>query len=130
MASGIIGGIGEMPVATKTLFNDYDISLQMQTQGVDNWQPYSAAGTGCCVYDYDVLADYPTAQFDINSVCSLLPRGVITSSLIEAYSWINACEVIQITEGETTKTVVRIYSFRGKPNVDINLTLRIHKKTI
>lgn len=130
MAAGLVGGIGDMPVALKTLFTDYDISLQQQTGGVDNWQPYSTAGTDCYVYDYDVLTDYPEADFDANSVCSLLPRGTITQSLIEGYSWINACEAVAIPVNDTTKNVLRIYSFRGKPNADINLTLRIHKKTI
>lgn len=130
MASGLIGGIGDMPVASKTLFNDYDISLQLQTEGVDNWQPYSTAGTDCYVYDYDLLADYPTAQFDANSVCSLLPRGTITQQLIEGYSWINASESVAVTQNDTTKNLLRIYSFKGKPNADINLTLRIHKRTI
>lgn len=130
MASGLVGGIGDMPVPSKALFTDYEISLQQQTGGVDNWQPYSTAGTDCYVYDYDVLTDFPTAQFDANSVCSLLPRGTITQSLIEGYSWINACEAVAITVNDTNKNVLRIYSFKGKPNTDINLTLRIHKKTI
>lgn len=130
MASGIISGIGELPTSSKTLFTDYDISIQQQTEGVDNWQPYSAAGTNCYVYDLDVLTEYPNSQFDANSVCSLLPRGTITQTLIENYSWINASESIAITVNDTTKNVLRIYSFKGKPNVDITCTLRIWKNSI
>ena len=130
MSAGIIGGIGKMPETSKSLFENYDISLQMQTEGVDNWQPYSAAGTNCYVYDYTVAQDYPDATFSESSIVEILPRGTITQSLIENFSWINAAEPLSIEVSGTTKKVVRFYSFMGKPNVDINLVLRIWKPTI
>ena len=130
MSAGIIGGIGKMPETSKSLFENYDVSLQMQTGGVDNWQPYSAAGTNCYVYDYEVAQDYPDAGFSETSIVDILPRGTITQALIEGFSWINAAEPQSLEVSGSTKKVVRFFSFMGKPNVDINIVLRIWKPTL
>lgn len=125
MATGMIAGVGQLTTGstpvTQTLFTDYEISLQQQTEGVDNWQPLSSAGTNCYVYDYKPLQDYPTSGFTASSVCDLLPRSPMTQAKIEAFSWCNASETTTVNDAP----VFRVFSFRGKPTDDIYCILRI-----
>ena len=79
--------------------------------------------------EYAFVDDKKT-QVDSTSIIDILPRGTITQALIEGFSWINAAEPLSVEVSGTTKKVVRFYSFMGKPNVDINLVLRIWKPTI
>ena len=131
MSTGFLGSIGKLPYVAKNMYTDYEITLVLSTEGVNNWQPYSTAGTDCYVYDYKPLVDFPNSGFSGNEYCEILPRGVITETLINKYSWLNAVETTLIQQqDETLLPVVRFYSFRGTPDADIPLTLRIWKSSI
>lgn len=123
MATGIISGIGRFQ--RETLLEDsYDVMLVAVQDGINNWQPYSAAGTGCYVYDYDLITDYPNAVITTSDIFECSLRGMVTDSQVGKFGWINALETILINEHQPDeKVVVRFYSFNGQPQDDIMIKL-------
>ena len=123
MATGIISGIGNLP-HEHLLEEVYDVRLVAVQDGVNNWQPYSTAGTPCYVYDYDLKADFPNADIDTSYIYECLLRGNVTKTRLEEFSWINALEVIELNIGQPDeKKVIRFYCFNGQPTFDIDIKL-------
>lgn len=117
MAIGLIGSVGKPEQVVP--YVDHDITVVAQTGGQDNWKAYAAGGTNCYVYDLPV-SDIPNSDITLDTDFAILPRGTITSTLLENFSNINAAEVTTIDNA----TVLRLYSMSGKPSVDITITLR------
>ena len=123
MATGVISGIGKFMRQT-ALEDSYDVMLVAVQDGINNWQPYSTAGAGCYVYDYDLVADYPNAVISDHDIFECALRGAVTDSQLAKFAWINAIETMVINQGQPDeKVVVRFYSFNGQPQDDITIKL-------
>lgn len=118
MAIGCISAVGLYP--EKTNYVDTDVTLALQTQEVNNWQPYSAAGTNCKVYDL-AFTDIPNSGITLDSDTVILPRGTITETMLENFSYINAVEIVTVNDAN----YLRFYSMRGEPPANIDLTVRV-----
>lgn len=130
MATGIIGGIGKF-TTQKALQDSYDVMLVAVQEGVNNWQPYSTAGAGCYVYDYDLVADFPNAIITDSDIFECGLRGAVTDAQVAKFAWINAIETLVINQGQPDeKVVIRFYSFNGQPTDDIPVKLTKRYTTI
>lgn len=118
MAIGCIGSVGLYP--EKTNYIDTDVTIVLQTQDVSNWQPYSAAGTNCKVYDL-AFTDIPDSGITLDSDVVIIPRGTITESMLINFGYINAVETVT----HDGANYLRFYSMRGEPPANIEITVRV-----
>lgn len=118
MTIGCISSVGLYP--EKQNYVDTDVTIVLQTQDVDNWQPYAAAGTNCKVYDL-AFTDIPNSGISLDSDVVVIPRGTITDTMLSNFSYINAVETVTHDDAN----YVRFYSMRGNPPGNIEITLRV-----
>lgn len=118
MGVGCIGSVGLF--SEKDNYKDTNVSLMLQTQDVANWQPYATAGANCKVYDL-AFTDIPNSGITVDSDIAIIPRGTITQTMLENFSYINAVEIYT----NNNLNYVRFYSMRGEPPANIELTLRV-----
>ena len=121
MGVGCIGSVGLF--SEKDNYVDTNVTLVLQTQDVHNWQPLSAAGPNCKVYDL-AFTDIPNSGITVDSDIAIIPRGTITQTTLENFGYINAVEIIT----SDNANYVRFYSMRGEPPANIELTLRVLNK--
>ena len=123
---GIISSIGRV-----SSYTDYDVLLNPQTEGVDNWTADSTRGPDAYVQGLPASSISNSLYLDENTNIEIFPRPSnasigVTQGDLDNFGLINIAETVSPT-GQEVEGKIKFFSLTCKPGVPIYLTVRVHK---